>query len=194
MLVLLKINILLNKNNLQQDKIEIMKKISLFFVFGLFLFSCSEEEILPTVEDVIGNWQVTNLEYSGNSTTTFLDQSFTVPFNGVGQNMDMSLIFNESPQNFTTNGTYDIELSYDLQGQPVTQQIQGLPFLVPSGEWALEGNEITLTSGSLEPQIAKIISFDKEKLVMQATQITTTSEMGVEAIYDIVLTFTMQRQ
>lgn len=157
-------------------------------------FSCSEEEILPTVDDVIGEWQVTSLEYSGKSTTKFLEQSYSIPFNGVGENVDMDFTFTGSPQEFTTFGSYDINLQYEFNGTTVTQEFDGFEFLVPSGEWTLNGKELTLTSTDYEPQKTTVISFNEENLVLQATQITAISEMGVESTYEVTLLFSLKRK
>ena len=174
-----------------------MKKLNFLLLIALLsFFSCSEEEILPTVEDVIGDWSVTALDYTGVSYVEVLTQSYSTNFTGVGKNMeDMRVVFTGDPQEFITSGSYDIELNYEYGGQKFTQLTEDLPFLIPSGEWELEGKNLSLIApGIVDPSTAKIISFTDDTLVFTVSEVTETASSGYKVVYEINLQFTMTRQ
>ncbi len=137
-----------------------MKKFfMLCSVFALLTaFTCENEPIddgiFTEIENpngtvnanLVGEWQLVALDYSGTSTTTVGTVSTTANFVGTSANEDYTLDLN-ADGSYTTSGSYDIELETEITGIPnqtntVTLSSSG------SGTYTSTATTIT-TSGAL---------------------------------------------
>src|SRR6187431_867382 len=100
-------------------------KITNIFLLSIvvLLFSCSDDDNtpLPTSEGMVVSWQVTAIDYSGTSTTTYEGESYKATYTGKGKDMDYTTTFNTDPNTVANEGSYTIELKTTMEGQSTTE-------------------------------------------------------------------------
>ncbi|HEY3402151.1 MAG TPA: hypothetical protein VGK59_02125 [Ohtaekwangia sp.] len=169
-------------------------KITKLFLLGIaaLLFSCSDDEApLPTADGMIGVWNVTAVDYSGTSTTTFEGQTMKATFTGKGKEMDYTTTFSSSPNTVVSQGSYVIELKTTMAGQTTTEDYEFEDAFV-DGNWELDGRTLTVTNGS-ETQEATITKQTATNLEVRVDidQTETDPDLGytitqkVKAVYKL---------
>lgn len=156
-------------------------------LFSLSFFSCEDESLSedfelnndsPLVgvnvdeEELIGEWLLTNHEFSviqqGNVT---LDNQ-TIPFNQTSEGSyiegDLSLVFEENGD-YITSGLVTYNLTVSQEGIPAeTQEIQD-SFVPESGTWSISNGVLTLTNNSGETE-ATITSFNTQDMTLSQNE------------------------
>jgi len=125
-------------------------KITKFFIVSLVVlfFSCSEDEqapALPTVEGLTGTWDMTAIDYSGTSATTFGGNTINATFTGKGKNMDYITTFSVDPNAVVSQGSYTIELTTKVAGQTTTEDYEFNDAFM-DGTWELDGQTLIITN------------------------------------------------
>lgn len=121
-----------------------MKKLFPLLILALILItSCEDEDDNTNAQAQMGQWETTELYYSGTSTTG----GYTTSYYGEATQLNsMYLTFN-SNGTYEASGDYVIELTSTYFGQTVTTT-HALDFanLVSDGTWERNGNILTFTS------------------------------------------------
>ncbi|HYF71137.1 MAG TPA: hypothetical protein VD884_23575 [Ohtaekwangia sp.] len=132
-----------------------MKITKFFFVSLLVLFfSCSEDEpspALPTVEGLTGSWNMTAIDYSGTSATTFEGSTIKATFTGKGKNMDYTTAFSMDPNAVVSEGSYTIELKTTVAGQTTTEDHEFNDAFM-DGTWELDGRTLIITNDGVSQE------------------------------------------
>lgn len=180
-------------------------KLFLVVLLAIPLFdSCSSDDDPGSDGSLLGDWQMTNMDYDGETETNFQGIPITTTFEGVGKNLDVVMTFTESPNEFVTSGSYDVELTFSVFGQTETETTSIEDF-ESDGTWSLAGEKLTL-DGSLFA-----LSFDDEpvnddsfevtieeltqttlRLSMKATEEFTQDGVDVSATITSSLVFTRE--
>lgn len=86
-------------------------KLLLFLALPLMMLSCSKEDENPVFDEslLVGDWQISSLDYSGTATTTMDGFSSTATYTGKGVEMDMIVRFLQDPNSVVSDGEYGIE-------------------------------------------------------------------------------------
>lgn len=154
---------------------------------AVLLFSCDEDDPMPTSKGMVGTWAVTAVDYKGSTTTTAQGVNLKADFTGTGKDMNMIATFNETPNTFTTEGSYTIVLKTTMMGQTETEE---MPFegVFSNGTWTLSSNTLTITTPDGEEK-ATVIEQTPTTLKFKAVIAETETDMGftvktnVEAVY-----------
>jgi len=169
-----------------------MKITKLFALsIAVLLFSCGEDDEpkLPTVEGMVATWNVTNIDYSGTTTTSYAGQTATANFTGVGKDMDYTITFSTSPNTVVSEGGYTIELTTTVAGQSTTEDYE-FDEAFMDGTWELNGKTLTITSDgeSQEGTVTKQTD-DVLHVTVNVDETTTDTDFGytirtkVKAVY-----------
>lgn len=176
-----------------------MKKIlfpTLLVLVALFNSACNNDGN-AAANNIAGNWNLTNLYYTGTTSTTIPGlPPITASFVGEGQNYNATLTFTESPNEFTSTGDYDVQLTTTVTGNPVPQvtTVQNQNFL-SQGTWTISGNQITLTADTGEVSTANLTFSNNNNTVTIATTLTiTTNQAGATVVQTINYEATCNRQ
>ena len=101
---------------------KILKNITLVFILMIFL-SCSKDDkntVERTFAELSGTWEVTSYEYEGNTTYRSIttDENWNTSFFGAGWLLDFSIVFAESPNDFSVTGNHNVDHYFtDQDGQ-----------------------------------------------------------------------------
>lgn len=142
-----------------------MRKLSLhlFNLTLVALFSCvdkGEEEINSNI--IVGEWNLTAVDYEGTTTSQFGDIEFT----GTGTDLNMTVTFSTDPNEVLSEGDFTLEMEMTFAGQTetVSQPNQGF---VGSGTWSVDGNVLSITTQGIT-QEAEIVELTTESLIVSA--------------------------
>ncbi len=169
-----------------------MKKSILFSALCLaFLCSCDDDDEPTRIDrsQLIGEWQLVNLDYDGSSSTSFPGLPDTeVDFTGSSSNEDYILSFDESPDTYTGMGSYDATVESDGQTNTVNVEVSRA-----TGEWDLDGSTLTLSTGIIsyaadgssateltEPSTITVKELSDTRMVLEQTTSETESVLGFE--------------
>jgi len=131
-----------------------MKITKLFLIaISALLFSCGsdDEAPLPTAEGMIGTWDVTDIDYSGTTTTSYMGQSIKARFTGHGKEIDYTTTFSSSPNTVVSEGSYLIELTTTIGGESETETYEFDEALM-DGTWELDGRKVIITNDGQEQE------------------------------------------
>ncbi|MCB4808992.1 lipocalin family protein [Tamlana sp. 62-3] len=171
------------------------KIVVLFVVLSSFLWSCSgdsENGSNQDIDDLVGTWVAQNIETTGTATFEVLDQNITAPITGEGYDVDFSLTFSENPNNYTTEGSFGLEISITYLFQTMSERIDDQEFL-GSGTWSKDGNVLTIVENG-ETTVLTISELTNTSLVLTAQETETITEDGItyESEFDLEVSFIKQ--
>lgn len=107
---------------------------------------------------LVGNWEMTSLDYAGTSSNTVAGQTITTEFTGVGKDFTYTLTFSDNPKEFVSTGGYTVELTSIFAGQSTTQDVP-IPNAGTTGTWELNGNTLVLVDNNTnETSTTEILS------------------------------------
>ncbi|MEG9326934.1 hypothetical protein V6B16_03215 [Salinimicrobium catena] len=166
-------------------------KVSLLGIFFISLISCSkdDESKREISGSLIGQWNLTEFEYSGYSETKVDGMSMRADYAGIAENIDASMTFHE-------NGTFESEGVYDviLTGEGMTLPYRDISY-ESSGNYVVSGNRIDITNfegtstpGAYEVASEKemiIVGLTDSRLVLDVSENTTITEEDAEALISI---------
>lgn len=128
-----------------------MKKLSLLFLFVSVLFvSCSKDDetkepgstnTTTTSGDILGEWNVDDIYYTGENEVSEGGITFKVTFVGQGKNYACKVDFKEDPKKVTSEGTYDVDLTVSINGVEQKTLQEAINFDTV-GDWRQEGDFI----------------------------------------------------
>ncbi|MDR5592041.1 lipocalin family protein [Christiangramia sp. SM2212] len=165
-----------------------MKTIKFSLIAFLFIsfVACSTDDDSPNVDTsmITGVWNIEEFNYTGETSGNFEGMDINASFEGVAENIDATLSFNED-NTFIMAGSYDVRLSSE-----------GITEVVPvnnassSGTWKIEGDYI-ITSGAVGqvqgqgvagPQEGRmrISEVTETRMVLIIDQESTTSQGGMD--------------
>ena len=163
------------------------KLFMVLFIATAFVGCSSDDDATNnTSANLVGTWAITSFEYNGETSTEIAGQSQTATFEGIGQNFDTSTTFTDSPNEYTSSGSYDVVLTTTIDGmeQTTTTPIENFQ---SEGTW--ERNDDTLLFDgeliSIETMIP-VIGMEAnmgEATILELTE--TTLRLGQEVSQDI---------
>ncbi|KJD34542.1 hypothetical protein PK35_01780 [Tamlana nanhaiensis] len=156
------------------------------------LWSCSSDSENNTEQDtnaLIGTWVAQDITNTGTATFDILGETITAPIEGQGYDVDFTLSFSENPDNYTTEGSFGLEISVTYLFQTMTERIDNQEFL-GNGTWSKQGNTITIVENG-ETTILTIKELTSTRLILTGHEteditedgITYTSEFDLEASF-----------
>jgi len=165
------------------------KFLTVLFVAVLFI-NCSSDDSndnddnTTTTGDVsaelIGTWIMQSFEYQGETSTDIQGIPLEVDFDGEAFNIDASLVFTDSPNEFTSSGSYDIELSSTIAGETQTQT-ESIEDFESQGTWSRDDNTLTFDGSLIDAGTGAVVvggmDFDmSEATILELTD--TTLRLG----------------
>lgn len=173
-----------------------MKSTKLLLIgFAIVLFSCSKkDDPKPTFSDsaLAGSWLITDLTYSGKTTTTGSGISLTANFTGVGKNMNMTTIFNSNPKTVSSQGSYTITLTTSILGQSDTEDTD-FEDVVTDGTWSINGDKLKVVSTQGTDE-ATIVELTATSLKLKIDKTETETSQGVSATSEVHATYTFKKK
>ncbi|WP_299761816.1 lipocalin family protein [uncultured Dokdonia sp.] len=117
--------------------------MALFLIISLVGCSSDDEGGNETSASLVGTWAVTSLDYEGTTSFDFLGETVNTSFDGVGQNLDLNFTFTENPNEYTSEGSYDIVLDFTVNGMSETETTS-IDNLQQEGTWERNGNILSI--------------------------------------------------
>lgn len=151
---------------------------------ALCLFSCSEEEDAVSPTGLVGSWKVTEISYEGSSTTEVQGFSSTANFTGTGTDLNLKTQFSEEPQNYTSTGSYNVQLKTEINGQTMESAWPSPPFLI-NGSWSIEGDKLLVVDSNGNEQEADIITLSNTTLKLGWNFAESMAQQGATVTYDV---------
>ena len=172
-----------------------MKIFKFLFVSILFITvtACGDDDdAVPedTSGDLIGTWQMTDLDYSGTSSSEFMGIPLNQTFTGFAKDIDYSITFTENPNEFEGNGGYTIELTTTTGGQSATidETVSG----EANGTWELNGMNLTITANGQTEDLD--ISVLNENTLTFTSEVTETIDVnGITSTTNVTVTSSFTR-
>jgi hypothetical protein len=78
------------------------------------VFSCTNEEEPSINSSIVGNWQLVSMKYEGVSRISMGGADLEQSYSGVASEIDFIIDFSESPNRFSSEGGYLVNLTYEL--------------------------------------------------------------------------------
>jgi len=169
-----------------------MKTIKLALLTFLFITfsSCSKDSDNNSDLNssmIVGEWNLSSLNYNGKTELNFNDTNYTTVFSGVAENIAYTLTFNAN-NTFKTEGGYDVNLTTDG-----FSQIYPIVGYTSSGDWSIEGNILKTSVGlaqlnegelTASESVGEVIiqEITENRMVLIVDQVTKFNESGFENI------------
>ena len=140
-------------------------KILLLLTVVTFLTACetNDSNVSVTEADLIGTWNLKSQTIEdGTFNVTTQGQTLSANYSGLAEDIDFTYTFSTTPNQLDSQGRYNFTASINFFGQTETEEeeINTDVFPIPSVNWSLNGDSITITEGSNElPAILNIIEF-----------------------------------
>lgn len=169
-------------------------KLLLLCGLPMMLLSCSREDENPVFDEslLIGDWQITSLDYSGTTTTTLAGFKTTANFTGKGVGLDMIVRFLQDPNTVVSEGEYSIDLKTTVLGQTSTSTLHFSDFMMP-GAWKIEGGNKLIIEAIDVSEEATIKKLDDTDFVMDWSYVTEESEMGISVMQKVKGVYTLTK-
>jgi hypothetical protein len=138
----------------------ILKNGLLLSLLTLF-FSCtsSDDTIIVDISakssDLVGSWSLIEESQEGRVSTTFNNIPVNGDISSTGKNLNTQLIFTESPNNVTANGSYTDVIKISIVGQSIAEQEVTIPFsdFISQGLWSLNQGILTITQNNVQQEV-----------------------------------------
>ncbi|PHS10961.1 MAG: hypothetical protein COA88_01360 [Kordia sp.] len=146
-----------------------MKKLLFTLAIGLATLTSCESDLVSappsdsveggggvvgvTTGNLVGSWDMISFNYDGTTVTTAQGVNITSDFVGQGSDYDYIIEFTEAPNNYSSIGTYDIELAVTTSGQTSTSNINDL-IADSNGTWEKNANVLTFTNASNNNEVS----------------------------------------
>ncbi|MCB4800065.1 hypothetical protein [Neotamlana laminarinivorans] len=159
-----------------------MKKNALLFLFTALVFACSGSDDSNTndveVNLLLGTWIGEDVEYSGTTSFDYFGTTFETPFTGEAYDVDYTLTFTENPNEFTSEGSYSLEVTTNFLGETITENSEDLEFM-GSGLWSQDGNQLITTESGVTT-IFTIEELTETSLILSNTQTEEFTENDID--------------
>ena len=170
-----------------------MKILKFFFAFALLasFASCSPDDI-PTQEEVIGTWEITEVNLQGTATTTDSQGEVTVAdLTGTGFDLDLQITIEENPNTFSVDGDFSVMVEYSIDGTDFELPLEDVEF-IEAGTWDITDDIITVV-GSNDIETASISNIDETSLVLDWVYTQTDTQFGNSIVQNITGTYTFEK-
>lgn len=171
-----------------------MKFKTLFVVFlSVTLFSCSSDDDNSGEEEIsiVGAWDLSEMNYDGTTTIEFEGIPVPVTVEGVGEDIDAQIVFEEDPNTVSSSGTLTSVATITVLTESTTEEFPiDLSEFVTSGTWTISEDESTLIVVDSEGTEQ---TFDINALTETSLDLTTEQEiifdgMTVDVTMNVILT------
>jgi hypothetical protein len=160
-------------------------KIATVLVLLVF-FSCSKDdpgEISEIGADLVGTWILNEHHFEGNRRTIVNDQVDMQTFSATAWEISFSVVFSESPNNYSAVGIYNLDHTYTDENGQVYLFGQTLN-TNDSGSWVKTGTSIRITiDDTIKQATISELSETTLKYVINSTRIETDEIGNVITIY-----------
>ncbi|MFY0599708.1 MAG: lipocalin family protein [Cyclobacteriaceae bacterium] len=171
--------------------------LSLILVLSIILTtsSCSEDEPekASSNEDLVGEWSLVNMEYSGTSSVESQGSVFETSFDGKGYDMDLTLTFTTDPNEYISSGSYSIALTIESQGQTSTADWENQDFIAP-GTWQISGNQLIVDSEIGGKQTVTISELNESSFKMEWEVDNSYSSAGANVTQLVVGAYSFEKK
>ncbi|WP_299679450.1 hypothetical protein [uncultured Dokdonia sp.] len=186
-------------------------------LFAIIMISCSDDDSTDTTDpmgeespgnmdqpsdemnddssSIIDMWEVTSINATGTSTVEISGQTIQTDFVGEGIDLNYTVNFTEQPNEVTSDGDYNIELTTTVAGQSITETIPGILF-IDSGNWVIDGDQITITSSDNDmlESTGTITTLNETSLVIEITDTEFVIEQqGIETTATVSAAVSLER-
>ncbi|WP_067146210.1 lipocalin family protein [Pseudotamlana agarivorans] len=163
-----------------------MKKITtLCLAFICILSSCSKDDDQGShiSGDIVGNWIGTEMTYEGTIETEVYGVPVESDFTGEAFDISTELTFSENPNTLVSEGTYSVEIEYDLEGVKKIETIEDLSFL-GSGTWEMDGDTLWGENerGAYQAKIHKLTENELVIGIVQTEDVLIGGTMAVGTV------------
>ncbi|EDM43571.1 hypothetical protein SCB49_08273 [unidentified eubacterium SCB49] len=158
------------------------------------LYSCGNDDDATDDNDLAETWNLVAFTYEGTSVSTTGSDTIESSFNGVGENINSTFTFEENPNTFSAQGSYDIVLTTTINGEATTETYtsseSGLAF-DEDGTWTLNGSTLTIAANNGEIANFEVTTLTDDVLVLQASQETSfeQGETSQTSVINVTYTF-----
>tara|TARA_R110002074_G_scaffold42236_3_gene111185 strand:- start:393 stop:980 length:588 start_codon:yes stop_codon:yes gene_type:complete len=151
-----------------------MKNLTYLFYLLLFLpiISCSDNEIITTPisqNDLLGLWNVSNYNTNNGEANAYVNgQVISGSFNSYGTTMNVTSLFEETPNIVTTQGSFTINNTATFLGQSYNNSyaLNQIPDFISSANWTLQDNVLTFSNQN-QTILADIVYFRNDTLLLK---------------------------
>jgi hypothetical protein len=180
-----------------------LKSIITLIILTFTLVSCSTDDEGGSnnvnEENLIGTWSLTSSTEENSFSGDVQGTEFNAEITSTGSNFDLNIIFSDDNV-VLVNGSYDITIVSDFDGE-VTTESDTITVNNAEGEWALEGNQLTLTgepattTGNLEiigaasSSIFTITTLNETTLTLRLEGDQDLGAEGLSAMISVVQTY-----
>ncbi len=174
-----------------------MKKLkALVLICTTILFiSCSEDDsttVQITESDLAGTWNLSELSIDGTANISGIP--IGIPVEGEGKNLNAKIVVTHQPNNITASGNFVIELTINVPGSAVTQDIPfNLDVLVGDGTWSLNNNGEFIITDNIGSQTFDIKEFDGSILKIRTQEEVPVPYNGTTILVDATVDMTLQK-
>ena len=171
-----------------------MRNILLFLSFAtLLLTACGGDETNPYDGELLGTWSMESGSGAGQITTkSGNDVVFTGDFTGlVVEPIDYQIIFSDD-NTYSAMGSLNMEMTYDMMGQTITQSIP-MSGVLNGGTFEVTGNVMRVSNDQGETLDVTIVGLDEDNLTLEAEAVVTRSAGGYTTDTDQIVTYSFVR-
>lgn len=171
-----------------------MKILSYLFLslFILSLASCGSDDDGngggQQDASILGKWNAAEFTMNG----TFSVEGMTISFNGIANDMTGNdITFNEDNTLEGHSAPFEMELTYDIDGMPMTINQTMSSVMAHNGEWSREGDKLYLQeNGSSEKDAFTIQTLNATTLKLYGDQnsIQVGSDFPPGAVFTVTIT------
>lgn len=133
-----------------------MKPIYVMLIFSALIFGCKSDDDAPidpgsggggggSTLDITGTWIANEMTFSVNSIQTANNQSTTVQYMGEVSDVDFTVTYDEDPNVSTSDGTYDLVLTSEVNGETNTETFDDIDYRIV-GSWSLQGSTLRISN------------------------------------------------
>lgn len=169
-------------------------KFLMFCIPALILLSCSESEVDPqtTHEGMVGNWAVTDVDYTGTTIKTEQGTSVIAHFTGTAKEMNHITTFTSN--NILSEGSYVLVVNTTVGGHTTIEEVTK-DEVFPHGTWGLDGNTLLIETVSNGSHEATVLEQTRKTLKIQwhIHKVEETDQDNTE-MTDITGTYTFTKK
>ena len=172
------------------------KNVIVMLLCATLFVACSddEEEDLQLNSEIVGTWNMTDVSYSGVSTTSGSGITVVSTYDGKAYDLDYTVEFTSGPNKIFVDGDYNINLKYTISSSMTgdmsyEQNFSGYSFS-NEGTWEIKGDKLIITDSNGEEQEYDILEKSATKFVFTTELNITTGNGGAS---DLVGKFTLER-
>lgn len=166
-------------------------KALIIALLAISILSCSKDDDNSDSEDEIkitGTWDLTEMNYEGTTTINFEGIPVPVNIEGVGEDIDAQIVFEEEPNTVNASGTLTSVVTITVLTESTTEEIPiNLSDFITSGTWTLSENTLIVVDTEGEEQTFEVNSLTETTLDLTTEQEITYEGTTVDVTMDVIL-------